>query len=41
MEGKQVGEVVGGQIMWSFLGSGNDFGFYSKYDRKPLMIFEK
>lgn len=39
--GKKVGEAMGGQIMWSLVGPGKDFGFYSKYDRKPVAGWEE
>ena len=29
------------QIIQSLLGPGKDFGFCSKHDRKPLVVFEK
>lgn len=37
MVGKKFGDVVGCLI----LDPGRDFAFYSKHNRKPLMVFEK
>lgn len=41
MVGKKFGDVVGCQIRWNLLDPGRDFAFYSKHNRKPLMVFEK